>query len=216
MGFVDFAAVKAGVTIEQGMQFLGLKMKKEGDQFRSACPACKSGGDRALVVTPAKGFYCFGAKKGGDVIALVAHIRGCNQREAATELQERFLGTSTSHHSTSSTDTVPDTTSKPREEATDGMQPLAHLSTDHEAIEALGLTAEVCQALGIGYASKGVMRGRVVFPLRTDDGRLCGYAGLATSADMSPLMLLPKNLAERIQPPKSAASDVRSFLRVVK
>jgi hypothetical protein len=45
---------------------------------------CKSGGDRALIVTKSKGlFYCFAARKGGDAIALAAKIRGCGQNEAA-------------------------------------------------------------------------------------------------------------------------------------
>jgi len=77
MPFVDFAELKARVSIEQAAQMLGLHLVPHGSQSRSPCPACKSGGDRALVVTPAKGlFYCFAQKIGGDAIALTAHIRG--------------------------------------------------------------------------------------------------------------------------------------------
>jgi DNA primase len=225
MSFVDFGAVKAAVSIEQAMEYLDLKMKKEGEQFRSPCPACKKGGNRALVVTPSKGaFYCFSVKKGGDQIALVAHINGTNQREAATMLQEQYCTDRTVSASTStdtSSHSTPDPTSS-RAGNSESLQPLAHLSTDHAAIEALGLSTTACDALGIGYASKGLMRGRVAFPLRLPDGTLIGYFGLATTADMAPLILLPKNLDEKCatlpkqeEKPKQPADQLRKLFRVV-
>ena len=91
MPFVDFAELKTRVSIEQAIQMLGLKLTPAGNQFRGPCPACKAGGDRALVVTPAKGlFYCFAKKVGGDAIALTAHIRGASVKEAAEELSRAF------------------------------------------------------------------------------------------------------------------------------
>lgn len=214
---IDFAAVKIAVSIEQAIQHLGLKMKKEGDQYRSPCPACAKGGDRALVATPAKGFYCFGGKKGGDVIAMVAHVRGCSQRDAAIELQEAFGINS---------DDAPAQPAKRAEVAkeapTEALQPLDHLTTDHPAIEALGLTATACEALGIGYTGKGLMRGRIALPLRLPDGTLVGYMGIATAADQAPLLLFPKNLDERcqappqpVEQPKPAADELRKLFRVV-
>jgi DNA primase len=90
--FVDFAALKERVSIEHAIQLLGLQLKPAGNQLRGPCPICKTGGDRALVVTPAKGmFYCFMAQTGGDQIALVAHVKACKTTEAANFL----AGTST-------------------------------------------------------------------------------------------------------------------------
>ena len=58
--FIDFQDVKKTVTIEDAITRLGLPLKPNGPQRRGPCPACKSGGDRTLVVTPAKqAFYCF-------------------------------------------------------------------------------------------------------------------------------------------------------------
>lgn len=213
MAQIDFAAVKAAVTFEDAIQHLALNMKKQGKTFRSPCPSCQRGDDRSLAVTPGKGYFCHAQEKGGDVIAFVAHIRKCSQREAGAELQERFLGQS----------------EKPRLQApkaqatepppTDGLQPLAYLTHDHPVIEALQLSGAVCQAIGIGFANKGKMRGRVAFPLRLPDGTLCGYLGLATTADMEPLILLPENLEERCSAPrkteeKPQSDDVRRFLRL--
>ena len=57
MSFIDFAALKAAISIDQAAETLGLTLKQEGSQFRTSCPACKSGGDRAIVLTPAKLVY---------------------------------------------------------------------------------------------------------------------------------------------------------------
>jgi DNA primase len=91
MPFVDFAALKAAVN--PAAETLGLILQQEGSQFRSACPACKQGGDRAIVLTPAKDlFYCFSAKKGGDCIGLAAHVMGVGNNDAANLLADQ-LGT---------------------------------------------------------------------------------------------------------------------------
>lgn len=76
MAFVGFAALKQRVSIEQTAVLLGLNTKPTGSQLRAACPNCKEGGERAIVITPEKGlFYCFPGKKGGDAIELVGHVK---------------------------------------------------------------------------------------------------------------------------------------------
>lgn len=161
MSYIDFEAIKAQVKIEDVIPKLGLDMKKNGKQYRSECPACNSGGDRSLVATPdKKAFYCFAAQKGGDVIAFVAHVRGCGQKEAA-----QFLAG----------DTVPPEKEKPREER--GFKPLDYLEPDHDAVIAFGLDPDDAARIGAGYAKRGVMRGTVAIPVRDATGRLLGYLG---------------------------------------
>ena len=88
--FIDFQDLKSRTNIADIVAPLELKLMRKGDQFRGACPACKSGGDRALVVTVSKGvFYCFGAKQGGDVIGLAAHILGQDMKQAANWIAEK-------------------------------------------------------------------------------------------------------------------------------
>src|ERR1700712_4651593 len=88
--FIDFAQLKEKVSIAQCVQMLDLRMKGN-DQLRSACPQCRTGGERSLAVNVSKNsYYCFSESKGGDQIALVAHIRGASQREAALEMAEHF------------------------------------------------------------------------------------------------------------------------------
>ena len=181
-GYIDFAEVKARVSIDQAVQKLGLKVVKSGHQLRSACPACKTGGDRALAITPGKGlFYCFSAQSGGDQIQLAAHVRN----ESAKEAAEWLLGTV----QVTSTSTVP-TVSKER---AGGFQPLDYLQNDHPAVEAVGFDQETAYALGIGYAPKGLMRGLVAVPVRLEDGTLAGYIGI-TEAKLPPKFHLTSNV----------------------
>lgn len=63
--FIDFQALKQEIKIEDTVPLLGLKVSRFNDQMRGPCPTCKSGGDRALVITAAKSvYYCFAASEG--------------------------------------------------------------------------------------------------------------------------------------------------------
>lgn len=165
-GYQDFEAVKREISIEMAAHMLGLDLKQSGTgQFRSSCPACPNAGNRALVVTPAKGFYCWGVKKGGDQIALVAHVRQVSMKDAASFL----AGTRTVPESEGAKD------NGARTQHAQSFQPLAYLEADNEAVVAIGFSAEFAKKHGIGYAGKGVMRGSVAIPMRDENGILLGY-----------------------------------------
>jgi DNA primase len=182
MSFVDFNELKQRVSIEEAVRVLGLNVKPGNHQLRGPCPSCRTGGDRALVITPSKGVYfCFAEKKGGDQIALAAHIKGVSVKDAA-----QFLAGGNC--------TVPSTstgTSQPVPESESGKQgnrtlaPLSYLESDHPAVDAVGFDTEVAQKLGIGYAGKGLMRGTVAVPIRNEHGELLGYIGI-TEAKLPP------------------------------
>jgi len=155
---IDFNEVKARVSIEDAVKLLGLTVSPEGKQLRGPCPTCKKGGDRALVVTPERNlYYCFADKKGGDQISLAVHIRGCSVKEAGSFLAGQKVA---------------------EPEKKEDFQPLAYLDATHELVIALGFTPEVCEAVGIGFAPKGSMRGNVLIPVRLPTGHLVGYVGV--------------------------------------
>src|SRR4051794_13968460 len=86
-----FEKVKRERTIAEIVEMLQLKMKRDGEGLRSHCPRCKGKDPRALVVTPSEEvFYCQSSKQGGDLIALVAHVSGVRQRDAANMILEHF------------------------------------------------------------------------------------------------------------------------------
>lgn len=169
MSYLDFDTIKQEHPIDAVATQLGLKLKPHGAQLRGECFSGK-GGERALVITPAKqAWYSFGINKGGDCIALVGHVMGLSPKEAAEWLQG---------------DAQPE--KKKREEPVKeeprgeerGFKPLDYLQCDHEAVIALGFDPEFAKAVGLGYAPRGVMRGTIAVPVRNSNGTLLGYIGV--------------------------------------
>ena len=183
--FIDFQHLKQTIKIDSVFALLGLQLKQSGEQWRGACPACKSGGDRTLVVTPSKAaFYCFAAKQGGDVIALVAHIKGISMKEAAAFLAE---GSEPQAKAPASKSTLPVTVPE-KEKA--GFNPLTYLQPEHLAVQGLGVSAETASYFGAGFAPRGILRGRLAIPIHDRHGTLMAYCGRAVK-DESPTLLFP-------------------------
>lgn len=165
MTFFDFEDIKSRVSLSKAAALLGLKMVRSGAQLRGPCPVCKGGGDRALVITEGKGYFCFSAKAGGDQIALVAHIRDLAVKDAAAWLSG----------STQEAPTVPVTVPPAHGKV---LEPLGYLEFDHAAVVAIGFDVEVAKRLGIGFAGRGMMRGTVAVPIRDEHGTLIAYIGI--------------------------------------
>jgi hypothetical protein len=175
MPYVDFAALKQRLTIEKTADLLGLTLKQSGQTFRGPCPACASGGERALVITPSKQvWYCWAAHVGGDLIALTAHIRKSEAKEAAAWLDRDHP---------SKKEQSPGQVSPNGDSS--GLKPL-ELEHDHAAVVALGFEPEDAKALGIGYCARGIMRGLVAIPIRLPSGELAGYVGVEEIAKLPP------------------------------
>ena len=167
--FIYFRHLKQTVKIEEVFSRLGLSLKQYGEQSRGPCPACKSGGDRALVVTPSKAaFYCFAAKQGGDVIALVSHIKGIGMKEAAQFISEKSGNRPeplVSKPKPTDSSTVPE-----KEKA--GFNPLTYLQPEHPGVQALGVSVETATRFGSGFAPRGILRGRLAIPINDRHGTL--------------------------------------------
>ena len=188
---IDFTELKQRVSIEQAAEMLGVKTTKSGGQRRGPCPICKSGGDRAFVITPAKSvYYCFGCGKGGDAITMTANVRGCSLREAAEFLAGKTGGGSPRGQDNGSRNDSP----QPRGEQ--GFRPLDYLQPTHEAVQALGVSPETAGHFGAGFAPKGILRGRFAIPLHDPAGVLLAYCGRAVK-DESPLLLFPNGFDPR-------------------
>jgi len=185
--FIDFAAIREELSIEQTASYLGLRLPNK-DQVSIDCPACDS--ENALKIKKSeKKYYCFHDERGGDLIGLIAHVKGIGQRDAAKLVMRDLLGNNTEtvqkprrgqQYSNSKRREPPgEQQERQNDSPPAGIEPLDCLDATHEDVEALGITAEDAQALGAGYASKGVLRGLVAFPLRTEEGALVAYVGVA-------------------------------------
>jgi DNA primase len=195
MPFVDFAELKTRVSFDQAAQMLGLSLQPHGNQYRAPCPACKTGGDRALVVSPTKSlFFCFAAKSGGDVIALTAHIRGIPVKEAADQL-DRAFGTVQNGTSTVSKNraTVPQAPEARKQPAFDPEAYAARLDASHASLAPLGISAETLKAWKAGYSNSGTNRGRLAIALHDRDGNIMGFAGRSLGEEQ-PALTIPNGI----------------------
>jgi len=178
--FVPFSEVCERVSWQEAIDRLKIEARKDSKgQFRGTCPAHPTEDKRKFVITPGRGFYCRQSEKGGtDVIALAAHVLDISQHEAA-----HFL------------DGQPVTEPQEKTE-TGGTNPLQrikdYLEPVHEKVQALGITEDTAKEWGIGFAPKGTMAGRVLFPLCDQGGGHTGYIGL--SPDKEPRWKLPSNV----------------------
>jgi DNA primase len=195
MPFVDFAELKTRVSIEKAVQMLGLNLVLHGSQYRGGCPVCKTGGDRALIVTPAKGlFYCFAKKTGGDVIALTAHMRGISVKDAADQLDRAFGTVQNSTGTVSkSCATAPQAQEARKQPAFDPEAYTARLDASHASLASLGLSAETLKAWKAGYSNAGTNRGRLAIALHDQDGNILGFAGRSLT-DEQPSLTIPNGI----------------------
>jgi CHC2 zinc finger len=184
--YVDFAKLKERVRIEQLIPILSLTLKQNGPQYRGPCPTCRQGGDRALALNSDKrSYYCFAQGKGGDIISLVAHIRGMTQREAALYIEQQH-GTADPKPAPAASNTAPSPAAQQARE----LKPLDYLQYT-EAVGGLGVSEATCKAWGAGFAPKGIMRGRFAVPIHDRQGTLLAYVGVAVTEEQSPKLLFP-------------------------
>jgi DNA primase len=190
MSYVDFAELKAKVSITDVLGMLDVdlqRFKTHGDQLRGTCPIHDGDNPRGFVITPAKGlWFCFSGCGGGDIIALVAKMRQLATKDAADWIAQGGTVTRTVPATVTgnSSGTVP-------QNEKGALKPLDYLLPEHEHVQALGVSPETAAAWQSGYAPKGIMRGRYAVPLRTKDGNLVAYVGIAVANEQSPHLHFP-------------------------
>lgn len=161
----DFAKIKAEHSLESVAERLGLQLKKHGSSYRGPCPSGQ-GDERALIITPGKGWWSHAAKKGGSVIDLVAFVKDCTPRDAAIWIEGSQVS-------------VPE---KSTNGGANALKPV-ELVHDHPSVIVSGIEADDAKRFGIGYrepveGKKRAGEGHILLPVY-DNGRLCGYVGVS-------------------------------------
>ncbi len=130
---------------------------------------------------------CFANKgcKGGNILDLVMAIERIDKVRDAGVLIVDWFGLykrSALNEATS----VPETSEEITDELTVN-SPLAFtlksLERDHTAVHKLGLKPETIEHFGIGWCSKGMLKGRVAVPIYNPQNQLLAYAGMPNKMD---------------------------------
>src|SRR4029077_4407163 len=107
-----------------------------------------------------------------------------------------FLGTSSTTSPAGTTTTVHKTASPPLPQSErPGFDPAEYakrLDPDHPSLAALVISPETLQTFSAGYASTGLLRGRLALPMRDTQGKILGFCGRALDGK-EPRYVFPKN-----------------------
>ena len=181
-------------------------LKRQGKKLVGPCPVHGGDSPRAFHADLERNLYhCFSkCKRGGNQLDFVAAKEGISIRDAALRLQAFFLADETSrgdpqvssHREHSHRRGQPrhgqhqrlrrEESSSERSEKTPESKPEANppldlelkLKGDHpHLVKERGLAKETIEHFGIGYCSRGIMRGCIAIPIRDEHGTLVAYAG---------------------------------------
>lgn len=184
-GWVDFKEVKAEVGIEDILGHYGLlgDLRRKGDELVGYCPIH----DRKRQYnkgafwanTDKNAFQCFACGASGNILDFVMAMEGVEVREAALLVQDWFQ-VGEGEELAKGKEAPPEP--GPRESAEPGEvnPPLTFelkLEPEHSYLEERGLEEKTVQHFGLGFASRGIMAGRIAIPIHNERGELVAYAG---------------------------------------
>lgn len=123
----------------------------------------------------------------GNVIGLVQAIERVPFRRALEILHERFavqlnLETASTRARAASTLRQESVEAK-REGNTPFGKELKGLKPDIPFLRENGISPDLAKSWGVGWCSRGLLRGRVAFPIRSVDGTVMAYVGLSPKAE---------------------------------
>jgi len=219
---IDFKELKERATFPVVLAHYGLSDRfalQEDGSLRGACPfKCEKQKGRSFKITAdEKAWFnhdracqCLPLNKatgqpvrGGNVLDFIMIKEGCEVREAGLLLDDLLKGKRAGN--ASSPEGANQAKPAAQAENASGEQgrnltfeerglKLIALDPSHEEITRLGLEPETVMALGAGYAERGMMRGRIAFPIKNVAGKVVAYVGRKASADIEgPEWLWPKD-----------------------
>ena len=190
--YVDFAALKASVLIEDVLERYGLmgQLRPKGSQLVGPCPLCESQHETAFQADTEKDcWYCFAEGEGGSVIDFVARREGVGLRTAGLQIAKWFDTDSGakeegSHDSPCDREAATATPNEPLDFE------LESLAAEHLRVRKLGIRPRTASHFGAGYCTAGLMDGRLAIPIHSRTGELVAYTGRATDGE-EPVYLYP-------------------------
>lgn len=196
--WVDFKVIKERVSIEMVLSLYGFfeGLKKSGKNLVGCCPIHKGSNPRQFSVDPERNiFNCFGnCKSGANVLDFVAMMEFGNKetgsiRKAGLLIQELFdLDELKDRPEQASSDPKKQLVRKGKKDQGEAINPsltfqLKNLDPDHGFFKERGVLPATIEHFGLGYCSKGMMKGRIVIPIHDHLGQLVAYCGRAVNDD---------------------------------
>lgn len=197
--WINFAEVRARISLEDVLyRYYQIdNLKRDGAKLVGPCPVHGGDSPRAFHADLEKNvWHCFSqCQGGGNQLDLVAKKESIGIRDAALRLQAFFLGAGGDPPAPVKTPppsaparpdarvnaSTPPTKTKAGGDEDEGNRPLTiklDLKPDHpHLLQDRALKLETVQHFGVGYCSRGILRGMIAIPIHDEDGDLVAYAG---------------------------------------
>ena len=193
---IDFRYVRQHADFAKVLAAYGITLEKDGGrpgQFKGLCPFHDDQKPSLKINTERNIYNCFPCGAGGNVLEFVMEYDECDLRAAAKTVAD-LSGIPYSDGSAPAATAVrrvaprrrpvaaPETTAAPKSDTSATANPvltfaLKNLVTEHPFIEGRGLSPAMIETFGLGIATRGIMKDRLVFPIHNANGELVAYCG---------------------------------------
>jgi DNA primase len=201
---LNFERTKESANFEQILQHYRVKIRGAGKQRMALCPFHRDTKPSCSINLERRIFHCFGCGARGSVLDFVAKIESISIRDAAARV-EKICGLRSDASPPRRSPAMGDAprSAMSRALADRPLRPLAFrltLDPSHPYLTGRGIGPELAAAFGLGYCSRGTMRGRICIPIHDERGALVAYAGRWASDDVPegvPKYDLPRKFEKR-------------------
>jgi DNA primase len=180
-GWIDFAAVKRQVSIEQVLEHYDhlAELEEKDDGYCGPCPFHEGESPRPFHVSTSKNaWYCHGCEEGGNVLDFAEPREEPRSQEAAPAKNEALSGPQGADLEEPQGPGTPSDVGSA--ENAEGNKPLGFalkLDPGHELLRPLGFDRATIERFEAGYCSRGMMAGHLAVPIHSPTGELLAYAG---------------------------------------
>lgn len=182
--WVSFRELREQVSMEDILQHYGLfeKFRRSKNEVIGLCPFHEETAGSFHASLTKNVFHCFGCQSKGNILDFVASMEGVEVRQAAFMIQEWFqVSSGDRSKSAIRPPEIQAGVSGTQDEASGENPPLnfrlQNLNPNHPYLAERSLEPETIEYFGLGYCSRGLMRGRVVIPIHNERGELVAYSG---------------------------------------
>lgn len=229
---IDFKYIRQHADIAKVLAHYGCELTKDGGkqgQFKAQCPFHDDHKPSLKVNAERNIYHCFVCEAGGNIIDLVMHLEGLEVRSAAklaaelsgiaTTASGKPVDVATKAKGRRRPRSKPETQARQasgRQSSRDStlsaaedrpVNPpltfaLKNLITKHPFVQARGISTEMQELFGVGVATRGIMKDRLVFPIHNANGELVAYCGRFVSDDIpgdAPKYLLPSGFKKELE-----------------
>jgi DNA primase len=192
--WIDFKELRAKLEFESILRHYNVEVKRKGDQHHGYCPLPSHNGKRNSVSFSAnlkRGiFQCFGCGAKGNLLEFAAMMEKINPQDGpalrgvALNLQQRFFQ-ELGNKPTQTRKPLASKSAMPAKiEAKSSLPVLINepldfelkgLDAEHPYLSSRGFTLQTIEHFGLGFCGRGMLKNRVVIPLKDADGALVGY-----------------------------------------